>query len=147
MKNFMILGVVALVLLGGVFLFKKSTKTNQPVTTESVVSSSQPEVTLTPEASASTRPVVSQTEVVLGASGFSPATVIIKAGAKVVWTNKSGGMATVNSDPHPQHTDYAPLNLGRFSDGGTLELVFDKAGTYKYHNHLNASQTGTVIVE
>lgn len=133
----MILGVVALALLGGVFLFKKTM----------VVSNPKPEITPVPEASASTKPVVSQTEVVLDANGFSPVTVTIKAGSKVVWTNKSEGMATVNSDPHPQHTDYAPLNLGRFSDGGTLELVFGKAGTYKYHNHLDASQIGTVVVE
>lgn len=143
----MILGVVVLVLLGGVFLLKKSMTSGQSVTRESVVSSPQPEVTVTPEASASTKPVASQVEVILDANGFSPATVTIKAGSKVVWTNKSGVGATVNSDPHPQHTDYPSLNLGRFSDGGTLELVFDKAGTYKYHNHLDASQAGTVIVE
>lgn len=147
MKNFMILGVIALVLLGGVFLFKKTMTPGQPVTTESVVSSPKPEITLTPEASASTKLEVSPVEVTLNANGFFPVTLTIKAGTKIVWANKSGGMATVNSDPHPQHTDYPSLNLGRFNDGGTLELVFDKAGTYKYHNHLDASQTGTVIVE
>lgn len=143
----MILGIGVLVLLGGVFLFKKTMTAKPPATMGSVVSTSQTEVTSTPEASASTQPVASQIEIVLDANDFSPATVTVKAGSKVVWANKSGGMATVNSDPHPQHTDYAPLNLGRFSDGGTLELVFDKAGTYKYHNHLDASQRGTVVVE
>lgn len=147
MKNIMILGVVALVLLGGVFLFKKTMISKQPVTTENIIPSLKLEITVTPEASASTKPAASQVEVVLGASGFSPATVTIKAGTKVVWTNKSGGMETVNSDPHPQHTDYPPLNLGRFAAGESLSLVFEKAGTYKYHNHLDASQRGTVVVE
>lgn len=147
MKNFMILGVLALVVLGGVFLFKKSMTAKPSVTTENVAPSLKPEVTVSPEASSSTKPVASQVEVVLGASGFSPVSVTIKAGSKVVWTNKSGGIATVNSDPHPQHTNDPFLNLGRFADGGTLELVFEKTGIYKYHNHLNASQTGTVVVE
>ena len=143
----MVLGVVALVLLGGVFLFKKTMTSKQPVATENVAPGLKPEITLAPEVSASTKPETSPVEIILGVDNFSSVTVTIKTGSKVVWTNKSGGMATVNSDPHPQHTDYQPLNLGRFSDGGTLELVFDKAGTYKYHNHLDASQAGTVIVE
>ncbi len=89
----------------------------------------------------------SENAVSLTAEGFSPSTLTIKAGSTVTWTNNSGSDATVNSDPHPIHTNYPPLNLGSFSDGGTLSLVFDKAGTYGYHNHLNPSQKGTVIVQ
>lgn len=90
---------------------------------------------------------VSKTAVTLTADGFSPATLTIKAGDKVTWVNKSGTSATVNSDPHPTHTDYSPLNLGTFPDGGTLSLTFDKPGIYKYHNHLNPSQSGTITVQ
>ncbi len=88
-----------------------------------------------------------QVNVTLTANGFSPATLTIKAGKKVTWENKSGSTATVNSNPHPVHTAYPPLNLGNFSDGGTLSLTFDKPGTYGYHNHLNPSQSGTIVVQ
>lgn len=88
-----------------------------------------------------------QKMIILTADGFSPATVTIKAGTTVTWTNNSGGEATVNSDPHPQHTDYPGLNLGRFSKGQTLSLIFTALGKYGYHNHLNPWQQGTVIVE
>lgn len=89
----------------------------------------------------------SQNTITLTASGFSPATLTIKKGQTVTWINQSGQDATVNSDPHPLHTDYLPLNLGTFSDGQVLLLTFPKSGTYGYHNHLNPSERGTIIVE
>ncbi len=89
----------------------------------------------------------SQNTVTLTANGFSPTSLTIKAGQTVTWVNKSGEAATINSAPHPVHTSYPPLNLGNFPDGGTLSLTFDKPGTYGYHNHLNPSEQGTIIVE
>lgn len=89
----------------------------------------------------------SQDTVTLSASGFSPQSLTVKAGTKVTWSNQSGSNATVNSDPHPVHTAYPTLNLGAFSNGGTLTLSFDKPGTYGYHNHLNPGQTGTIVVQ
>ncbi len=89
----------------------------------------------------------SQDIITLTADGFSPATLTVKAGTKVTWNNASGIKATVSSNPHPIHTDYQPLNLGSFPNGGTLFLTFDKPGTYGYHNHLNPSQTGTIVVQ
>lgn len=89
----------------------------------------------------------SQETITLTSDGFSPKTLTIKTGTKVTWTNQSGSDATVNSSPHPVHTDYPPLNLGSFPSGGTLSLTFDKLGTYKYHNHLNPSQFGTIVVQ
>lgn len=89
----------------------------------------------------------SQNTVTLTSNGFSPATLTIKAGSSVTWVNKSGETATVNSDPHPIHTAYPPLNLGSFSDGATLSLTFDKPGSFGYHNHLQPSEKGTIIVQ
>lgn len=88
-----------------------------------------------------------QNTVTLTQDGFSPAALTVKAGTTVTWVNKSGTDATVNSDPHPIHTAYPQLNLGSFSDGGTLSLKFDKPGTYGYHNHFNSSQKGTIVVQ
>lgn len=85
--------------------------------------------------------------IVLTNAGFEPQTHTVKVGTKVSWVNKSGATATVNSAPHPIHSNYQPLNLNSFEEGEFLELVFEKAGTYNYHDHLNPSRTGTVIVE
>jgi len=88
-----------------------------------------------------------EASIALTDDGFSPQTLTIKAGTKVTWTNKSSGLGNVSSNPHPVHTDYPPLNLGNFPVNGTLSLVFDKPGTYKYHNHLDPGLQGTIIVQ
>lgn len=89
----------------------------------------------------------SENVVTLTSEGFSPQTITISVGEEVVWVNESGDQATVDSSVHPTHRDYTPLNLGVFEVGEQHNLVFDEPGTYKYHDHLNASRFGTVVVE
>jgi len=79
--------------------------------------------------------------------GFSPAELRVKAGEKVEFKNSSSKTVQVNSNPHPTHTLFAELNIGAIAAGQTKSVTFTKAGTYSYHNHLNASQGGTIVVE
>ena len=130
-----------MLVVGVIFLLSNNANKNQTNTTSTTVT---PTAISTPAMQDKT---ASSTAVTLTAAGFAPQVITVKVGTKVVWTNKSGQMATVNSDPHPIHTAYPPLNLGSFSDSQSLSLVFDKAGKYGYHNHLDASENGTVIVE
>ena len=88
-----------------------------------------------------------QTIITLTKNGFSPSALAIKSGATVFWINKSGKVATVDSGPHPVHTEYSPLNLGSFPDNGTLSLTFHKPSVYGYHDHLNSFNQGTITVE
>jgi len=85
--------------------------------------------------------------ITLTKSGFEPSELKIKAKTLVVWINKSGNPATINSDNHPTHLLYPFLNLGEFADGSSIQVMFDKPGRYTYHNHLNPTQKGTVLVE
>jgi len=80
-------------------------------------------------------------------SGFDPETITIKSGTRVIWTSTSDGPVAIASADHPTHKVYPPLNLGSFEKGSSVQLVFDKPGTYKYHDHLNPENTGTVVVE
>ena len=80
-------------------------------------------------------------------TGFSPANLQIKVGETVTWTNNISSDIAVASSPHPAHTDYPPLNLGASKPGESKTLMFPTAGTYKYHNHLNPSQYGVIIVQ
>lgn len=132
-----IYAVIGLIIYGLIYYFVIAKPRVAPVVAPSTTSS---------EATSSTTETV-QDQVTLTANGFSPATLTVKTGTKVTWTNQGGSGATVSSDPHPIHTNYAPLNLGNFPDGGKLSLTFEKPGTYGYHNHLNPSQTATVIVQ
>ena len=90
---------------------------------------------------------VNQNSVTVTTNGFQPSSLTIKAGETIVWNNQSGNTGNVSSSPHPIHTDYPPLNLGDIAPGASVSLVFPTAGTYKYHNHLNPSQRGTIVVE
>lgn len=80
------------------------------------------------------------------ARGFSPQTLTVKAGTQVTWQNKSGATVSIASGPHPSHTNYPPLNLGEVESGAAVSLVFDKAGSYGYHDHLSPAQKGTIVV-
>ncbi len=127
--------LIIVIIAGGIFLYNKSinnnTSNNQPTPTQQTQPTTQ-----------------TGTQVItLTAGGFSPSTLTVKAGTTVRWVNKSGQLGQVDSDPHPTHTSYPPMNFEAFSDGSSVELVFNKPGTYHYHNHLNPSQTGTVVVE
>lgn len=80
-------------------------------------------------------------------NGFNPDSLTVASGAKVVWKNESGGEATVNSDSHPTHQLWRFLNLGTFPNGSSVTVVFEDPGTYTYHNHLNPTQRGTIVVK
>jgi len=144
-KWFAVAIIIVIVLVGGYFIFaKNSTAPSTPVPTQT-----QAQATTVPpdQMTGTSKAMTEESMVTLTSSGFSPASLTVKTGTKVTWKNTSGEAATVNSDPHPTHTDYPPLNLGSFQNGGTLSLIFDKAGTYGYHNHFNPSERGTIIVK
>lgn len=130
-----------LVIAGGVLLF-----TNRPNTAKSV-KINQPQQTTAQTGSGTPTVIPNMTTVEVTTQGYSPKTITLKAGARVIWINKTDNAVTVNSADHPTHTVYPPLNLGEFPKGSSVQLVFDKPGTYTYHNHFNPSQTGTVIVK
>lgn len=137
MNKIIVIAIVLVLLIGGFVVFKgvfKSGKTTS-TTQQTQTTTTNPQ---TKEKS---------TTVKLSSSGFSPATIEVAPGTRVVFINESGETATVNSDDHPTHTKYPFLNLGEFGNGSSVQAIFDKAGTFTYHNHLNPSQRGTVVVK
>ena len=97
--------------------------------------------------------------VIYTAQGFSPSSVTIAKGATVTFVNESGGPMWVASGPHPAHTGYSgtertahcPDTAGVAFDqcavGDSYTFTFERAGTWPYHDHVNASKFGKVIVE
>lgn len=134
--------ILLVILLGGGLFFYTRMQQNASQQQSASISETNPGANRpSNEAKASNSPTV-----VLDDVGFSPKTLTISKGTTVVWTNKSGGPASIDSDPHPIHTSYPPLNLGNVDDGQTVELQFDQPGTYNYHDHYHPQKTGTVIV-
>ena len=71
---------------------------------------------------------------------FSPASISIKAGVKLTWTNKDGTTHTVTSD------NGAFTSSGDLATGDTYEFTFMTAGTYHYHCAIHPAMKGTVTV-
>ncbi|HWY79848.1 MAG TPA: cupredoxin domain-containing protein, partial [Candidatus Sulfotelmatobacter sp.] len=81
------------------------------------------------------------------ANGFNPNSITIKVGETVRWTNKNSDNMWVASNPHPSHTDYPGFDeLKSVPTNGTYSFTFTKVGHWGYHNHLNPSQQGVVVV-
>lgn len=128
-KSNMIIGVIILVILvGGVFAFmNRKTDSNQTTSSSSN----------TPAAATIT----------YSSNGFSPVTVTVKSGDTVAIKNSSGSDMQLDSNPHPVHTDDTDLNVGLVSAGQTRTFTVTKKGSFGFHNHLNPSDTGKIVIE
>ena len=146
--NKVILLTIPVIILAGitVFIFMKDT--------EDI--SGPPLITPTPTST------LSKTTVTYSDSGYSSSPVTIKKGGVVTFENKSSKMMWTASAMHPTHKVYpgsdiikcgTSLQVGIFDAckgygvGESWEFKFNEQGTWKYHNHLQPSHTGTVIVE
>ena len=95
--------------------------------------------------------------------GFSPAEVTVARGQSVTWVNESSGEMWVASAMHPDHVVYDGTNRETHcaegyagetpfdecageDPGARYTFTFDKEGTWKYHDHINASRFGSVVV-
>jgi plastocyanin len=87
-------------------------------------------------------------EVLITSSGFIPSTLTIKVGDTVTFVNKDSKPHWPASDPHPTHTNYPGFDALRpLKTGESYSFTFTKQGAWGYHDHLNPSLRGTIIVE
>lgn len=145
-RNSLIAVVVAVIVLIGGFVIIKSQKAPSSDLPTSTVTEPTP-MTEQSSPSAAASAGVSQNQVKITTDGFLPKDITISVGETVTWMNSDTDNHNVSSDPHPVHTLYTPLNLGMIKAGDSKSLSFPTTGTYKYHDHLNPSLTGSVTVK
>lgn len=151
--NKIVIAIVIIVILvaGAVLLLGKNTSTT-------TTTSQQPTATSTPMAmptgsttpTSSVSPTSGQTTVSPAAMGaqdvviqnfaFSPATLHVKIGDKVTWTNK-------DSVGHSATADDGSFDTGVLAQGKSGSVTFKKAGTYTYHCSVHPNMKGTIVVE
>lgn len=85
--------------------------------------------------------------IILTPKGFEPQEITIKKNDVIVWTNKSGKRASVNSAEYPTHRLFPVLNLGIFEDGQSVQTRILRSGEFRYVNHYIPQQTGTITVK
>ena len=146
-RNTSIIIVVVLVLIVAGWLLTRPKQSATPVPTTQPTQTSTSTESASPAASEGA--TMSEKKVVnISSSGFTPQNMTVKVGDTVTWMNADSTSHTVNSDPHPTHTLYPILNtVGLIKAGEKKSLQFTSAGTYKYHDHLNPSLTGSVTVQ
>ena len=158
--------VLFVVVLGIFFLFFRiaNVETTTEVSPETVI----PEQTTgTSEmegivANETPTPEAKEVTITYSNSGFSPSPVNIKVGDTVKFENKSIHNMWPASAMHPTHVVYSGTSLSEhcpdtantsfdackgFAPGTSWSFTFTKAGSWGYHDHLNASNFGKIVVE
>ena len=95
----------------------------------------------TTTASKSTTPA-GGTAVSIKGFAFAPASLELKVGDTVTWTNDDGTAHTVSSDDGVTPA----FDTGDIKPGTTGTVTFGKAGTYAYHCNIHSSMHGTIVV-
>ena len=103
-----------------------------------------------------TEELSSEATVEITSSGFSPSTLTVAQGTTVTFVNMDSAEHWPASASHPTHTVY-PTEGGcigstfdaceGLAQGESFEFTFDEVGEWKYHDHKNPSNFGTIIVE
>ena len=94
------------------------------------------------------------------ASGFNPSSLTIKAGETVTWLNNGNAPTWPASAVHPTHRVYPGSDITKCGTGETIfdackglangesfSFTFNNKGTWGYHDHLNPSLFGKIVVE
>jgi plastocyanin len=81
-------------------------------------------------------------EVWMKGMAFTPATITVKAGTTIKWTNKDNTPHTVTSDAGSLET----FDSGSIANGGTFSWQFSTTGTFTYTCTFHPGMKGTVIV-
>lgn len=85
--------------------------------------------------------------VVLSDVGFEPSYVRVSRGARVTFTTTRPDPFWPASNPHPTHVIYPAFDpKAPIASSSTWSFVFDKIGTWGYHDHLRSYYTGTIDV-
>ncbi len=116
----------------------------------------QPEVSETTQ----TAPASTGNTATITSSGFEPKTLTVKAGTTVTFVNEDANKHWPASAMHPTHTLYPGSDIKKcgtgeaifdackgLEQGESFAFMFNEKGSWKYHDHLSVSSTGTIVVE
>jgi len=148
MKKVVVTSIIILVLiLLGVYLLQRGGEVAQ---------------TSTSTEKAGEQPAEAKTYTVeITSNGYSPKELKINKGDKVTWVNKNSAGHWPASAMHPTHALYPGSGLEKcgtseqdkifdsckeLSPGESWSFAFNEAGSWKYHDHLNLANTGSITV-
>ena len=131
----LLVALTGLILIGGYFLTRPvQAPEAQPVSQQSPA----------PEAA----PAIAETNTIAYTdTGFSPKSITVKPGTTVTFVNESSTDMWVASALHPTHLELPGFDqLQGEPKGATYSFTFEDIGTWSFHDHLNPTTFGSVIV-
>ena len=149
-KNMFVIIVVVVLAALGIFLYVKSQtglktvnntsekmETSKSVPSETGINGETSQSTKTPDGT-----TVQNTEAKVEIKGFAfnPATITVKVGTKVTWTNQDAVAHTATS------VDGKSFDTVLLNQGETGSFTFDKVGTYDYICTPHPKMQATIIV-
>ena len=78
--------------------------------------------------------------------GFEPATLSVKPGTLIIWTNQDEKPHQVASNPYPKDDGLPGLKSELLNNNPTYQFKTDKTGTFGYHDELNPTINGSLVV-
>lgn len=148
MSNKILVSVLVLiVVIAGGYLLLQGEKVQAPT-----------DEALTPATSSA----VEQNTIIYNETGYTPASLVVKIGDTVVFKNESAKNMWPASAMHPSHSVYSGTTLSEhcpdlenstfdacqgIAPGQSWSFMFNKAGEWKYHDHLSPNFFGGIIVE
>lgn len=145
MKNNLIIGtvggiIIVVVAIGAILFLGKKPETITDANNTSTTSESKD--TVDDQAEAGQTVTITYTD-----DGFSPNSYTVKANGRVTVMNNSSRDLEFSSNDHPVHTDEPELNMSVLQPGKSGTFTVTKTGTWGFHNHLRAEDTGKLIVQ
>ncbi len=87
------------------------------------------------------------TIITLTKDGFKPSEVSITKGTTILFKTTTGNLYWPASNLHPSHLIYPEFDPQEpISPSDTWSYTFEKAGEWKFHDHLSPYFTGTITV-
>ncbi len=114
------------------------------------------------EAEAASESNTNEHTVEITSDGFNPSVLVVSSGTTVTFVNAYSVHSWPASDAHPTHRAYPGSDINkcnsvarnsifdactRLEQGESYSFTFNERGSWKYHDHLNPRNTGTIMVE
>lgn len=148
-RNSIIIVIIALLVVGGAALALTNKTDDTPPATTPTQTTETTDTTNTETNTTDTNDTdqLAAATITYKDGSFSPSSVTIKTGQSVNIINDSDADIQFVSNPHPVHTDNAELNIGSIAIGSNKTITIVNTGTWGYHNHLNSTESGTIVVQ
>lgn len=132
-KIILIIIIVLIIAVGGYFIYYAYQGSAYKTTTPGETNNNTPATNNQQQA----QPENLSASVFIKNFAFNPATLTIKAGTTVTWTN---------NDPFPHQIKSAAFNSSPLDQGSTFQFTFSALGQYDYSCAIHPSMKGKIII-